>query len=274
MNKILLLSFCAFLALNGCGRLEKKSESPQLKSYKLIDAGRSDEAIVLMERELEANPENRSYRMTLASAYAHKAGFKIQKLLPLIKNGKPLPSWKSIQKANAKKSKTELATLKLSWHLRNYLHFMETYRSIPDIHEDKIGYLRAAIETMQVLEKPYPEEALYRTVLNVLLLKYQIQNEILGKKKSQDTCKIDLSFIEDRIKSVGETLIDMMSDMEIVTPKKKKEYSELREDTVEVVFNAKVTLELMKFNGALSDADLASLASRSGYDNLFGCEVH
>jgi hypothetical protein len=82
--KILMLVCIA--SCFGCGKKTNKNEQDEvvLKSYRLIDSDRADEAIELLENHLSKDSTNNTYKSVLASAYAHKGGVKIQKFIPIV----------------------------------------------------------------------------------------------------------------------------------------------------------------------------------------------
>jgi hypothetical protein len=55
-----------------------------LESYRLIDLGRQDEAVAMLESRLNENPNDLELRMAAASAFASKAGVKAADFVPVI----------------------------------------------------------------------------------------------------------------------------------------------------------------------------------------------
>ncbi len=81
----------------GCGR-HHTAESTKVRAYRLIDAQRTDEAIALIEMALDKDPGNYEYKVVLASAYAHKAGFRIQRLISVMDHAKEMSGIKDPEK--------------------------------------------------------------------------------------------------------------------------------------------------------------------------------
>ena len=102
------LSICSLLCLFslGCSR-HRAPETTSVRAYRLIDAQRTDEAITLLEASLDKDPNNYDYKVILASAYAHKAGFRIQRLISVMDHIKEMSAIKDPEKLPVQNLKDE-----------------------------------------------------------------------------------------------------------------------------------------------------------------------
>lgn len=218
-------------ALCGCTyNKSNENETPVLKAYRLIDQQRSDEAIEIMERALEAEPDNYEYKVTLASAYSHKAGLKIQKLVPVIlkaqeseQNRTQLEKKLSIS-TNAQNDQAQKYVINLVTLLMQFSGYIETYRAIPEIDADKVIYLKYAVqllyETGNQIKK---SDALLRSIMNVVLFKHIVaKNFMYGSEirpeGSYEECNLDFKKINEKLEEPAKILIDVFSDVGLVYP--------------------------------------------------------
>lgn len=233
----------------GCGNKEDHgSQDPVIKAYQLIDEHRTDEAITLLENELSDNPDNYQYKVVLASAYAQKAGIKIQKLIPLVKQ------FDGFKKANAastsknkKKSYSEQvneSVINTSIMLNTFANTLATYAAIPLLTAEQAVYLRYTIYLLNSVDNKdlNPEDVTYRAILEVILLKHNISEKLVGEfmepaVKDEVHCRIDIGTLNDSIIEAGKLLIDIYNDIGFSNPKQAKKMQQLSQDTSEVISN-------------------------------------
>jgi hypothetical protein len=229
IRRLLFFVSLAAVLSSGCARDNKKKEDDViLSAYRLIDADRDDEAIVLLEGKLDKG-ENAQYQAVLASAYAHKAGIKVQKLIPAVKLAGKIPDVVK-PKAEKKKTKegaeTDLLAEQGSSILMMSSVFLEVFKAIPSVTADGSVYLKHAIYLLDGLgNRQHKRDAVYRAVLNIVLLKRTITEEFVAKiasGKKSGNCSVDVSHLNATLASVGSILVDIFTDVAYVDGKQKK----------------------------------------------------
>lgn len=246
--------------LASCAPKPKVQEGPVLKADRLIDAHRTDEAIIFMEAQVRAHPENPEYVVTLASAYASKAGVRVQRLMKTIdtaKKYKPqLKKAESLPAMPEKSKKTDLWINQALGLLINYESYMRVYESVPVIDQEHVVYLNQAISLLDGLgSKPRPSDALYRAILRILLVKSQL-NELFSASsgiivQTDTSCAINTQKINDRMTEIGQNLIYVYQDLGVAQPDKAKKYK----NEIDQITNAVTNLTTLNDSAIiLSDA--------------------
>ncbi len=239
----LILTIIMSITSSSCQRKDKsESEDVVLKSYRLIDENRADEAITLLEAELKITPDSYDFRSILASAYAHKAGFKIQKLAPLVTIAKKLSSLKIKKEENLKNESHK--SLDSSQSILKLNYAFEVFDTIPVILPEKIVYLDYAIHLLNSLDtKIRTEDVVYRALLKVLRLKYKISAKISvnanSNFSSNPTCKADLSGLDEYVQSVAKEFLSLIDDVKAANPDQKEKLDILSQDVEESISSFK-----------------------------------
>lgn len=241
---LILLSVCSFVTC------KKKSNPPKeevvVKAYRLIDEQRTSEAIDLLEEELKigSTANIREIKFVLASAYAHKAGIKIQVLVPavtqLYKLQNASKKKKSIQNQattatnayvnpneNLSRKPVNKIAVTLSAIFNQISATLETYAAIPTVNETQIDFLKHSIELIYSIGEPLTQEqALYRAVLEIILFKHIIEEGLLTASANIDfeiiedkNCVINVKKLNDSIVPLAHLLIDIFNDMVLANPK-------------------------------------------------------
>jgi hypothetical protein len=222
---IILISL---LSLVACGPKSKPQETDKiLTAYRLIDEQRADEAIALMENALIEEPNQDQYKEVLASAYAHKAGIKIQTLAPAITQGQKI---KSIKMAPQESSGNSNQTVQnMASMFAGFSSFFEVYAAIPLVDADHVAYLEQSIAVLNSLTKTKQENALYRAVLEIVLLKHYLADGVVGEvptasssdltaKDQKVTCQIDFEETKSNLAKLGKLFIDICGDLSLSNP--------------------------------------------------------
>ena len=220
------------LQLVGCSHKNDESEDPLLKAYRLIDLHRTDEAIALMEDKLTGQPENDDYRETLASAYAHKAGIRIQSLAPAVVESKKV---EMIEKYASELDQTIKTSDGLSMGSQVYRillgasetikNIVQVYSAVPTVSDEQSLLLRHAISLLDGLHKPSSSALLYRSVLRFVFLKYQFGQRFIGEiasSKLESICKVDLTDVTASINDCYTTLSSALNDLSGADPTLKE----------------------------------------------------
>jgi hypothetical protein len=208
-----------------------QNERPLNQVYRLIDAQRSDEAITLAEQLVDSNSSDREAKVALASAYAHRAGIKIQGLAQVVsasKNSSILASTpqSSIALVLNPGQKIDSTLTDSTLILSQILKVSQIYTSIPNIDLNGRTYLQLAIRTIDRIDDVNQTEAIYRAVLRIVLFKHLLATELLGDierpNNLEKSCLVDLNRLNDSILNLGRTLINIMADISIAHPDQEK----------------------------------------------------
>jgi hypothetical protein len=210
-----------------------------MQAYRLIDTARTDEAIALLEKNLETQPEDDELRLTLASAYARKAGFRIQTLIPVFlavkssadafqaeeKNRKAVPSGE--EESSIRSASTVFLQAK---------GLAEGFAYLPSIEENVIVYLDHAIHILEEVKKPSQSLALYRGVLRTLKLKFVMARYFARLKapspdgatgaapeskrldRSFTICGLNTEELDRLFQEIGRLSIEILKDHAIANP--------------------------------------------------------
>lgn len=227
LNFVRLGSLAILVALVGCSNKKStQSEDVILRAYRLIDEQRTDEAIDLLEECRKAQPKNEECQIVLASAYAHKAGIKIQKFVPLVndanrfqklqeaiskraakdeepvkKDNQEVPqkgSSDNPNKANGQEISNasnegrrlsgEIAALIGAIQFLNQLSLALTlFADIPEVAVPDRAYLEHSIALLAELGDHRKKYAtVYKVLLEIVLLKHVLTNDLLGSATNSD----------------------------------------------------------------------------------------
>ncbi|MDZ4678688.1 MAG: hypothetical protein SGI74_14415 [Oligoflexia bacterium] len=271
---------CASM-LAGCSKKEDKKQNTVLEAYRLIDEQRTDEAIELLESAITKEPSNTEYKVVLASAYAHKGGIKVQKLVPIInhseklkKLGEKLPE---LNKAEAKSQRVNQAALNLSAVLVRFAGFLEAYASVPLATPNQATYIRHAIYILNELgNKVKPEDALYRAVLEIVLLKHILAENFVGEflepaNKEETTCRIDLGNVNDAAITLGKLLIDILNDIGFSNPDQAEAMKRMANETSETVSNLTIFFTSATVVDEVSNIFVRQAAVQHGFGKIIKC---
>ncbi len=280
--KVTLVLSLAFSALFGCGT---KSESQQndnvLKAYRLIDEQRTDEAIELLETSLTQDPSNTEYKKVLASAYAHKAGIKIQKLVPALnqsdklkKLNDKLPELASSQSTT---EKVNAGALNIALLLTRFAGFFEAYASVPMVDNSQAAYLTHAIYLLNDIGSQIKQEdVLYRAVLEIVLFKHILSDGLIGefiapKTKDEQTCRIDLGNVNDTIVRLGKLMIDVYNDIGFANPKQAGDMKKMAEQTSDSISNITIATTTVTVLDEAATLFLKQAALQNGFGKIIKC---
>lgn len=224
------------------------------RAYRLIDAQKPTEAIQLLESALQKEPDNRTYRMALASAYAHRAGFKIQKLIPVLYKAQ---AYQNLQQSQLDPAGPSIKPLAFNAaQLVDRTHALsQVFASIPAVSQENSEDLIQAIDTMKELgPELLPEEAIYKVVLQVILFKHYLELSLLGPSPAQnpaqlEKCRIDTQSFTESFQQVSELLLDIYQDLGMAHPSQIPTLQRLTEET------QKSRVEILKTANSFNSMD-------------------
>ena len=280
--KVTLILSLAVSTLFGCGaKNESQQNDTVLKAYRLIDEQRTDEAIELLETSLTQNPSNSEYKAVLASAYAHKAGIKIQKLVPAINQSGNLKKMNDkLPEIGSNKSTTDKVNdgaLSIAMLLTRFAGFFEAYASVPVVTKDQATYLTHAIYLLNDIgSQMKQEDVLYRAVLEVVLFKHILAEELIGEfvspqTKDEQTCRIDLGNVNDTIVKLGKLMIDIYNDIGFANPKQAGDMKKMAEQTSDSVTNITIATTTVTVLDEAATIFLRQAAIQNGFGKIIKC---
>jgi hypothetical protein len=261
----LILISLVFLASSACQKKRRAEDSALVSAYKLIDAQRTDEAIQLLEAESgKMKPGDVDYartRVALASAYAHKAGIKVQRFSKLLQIGKIKIKFKQkiSNKAVTGAEAVDNFLVSLSGMLKGLAGISAVYTSIPTLNSTEERYLIYAIRILDGLDDKELRQGdyVYRAVLRAIYLKHYISThlfeETTGDVVSVRTCKVDFNRFSTAVLAVAKVGIAIFDDLSFAQPKKAKEFQQSRQQLANV---ASDLTAISTFASLLDDASL------------------
>ncbi len=233
MGHILKLFVSAFTlaALSMCLSCTKRSEpaaaDPILESYRLIDAGRYDEAIALLESTKQNAPDKQRHLEALSSAYAGYAGVDLKSLSSVINEISNLEKLESNSNTPLSDRKVDRFIVSVIEIVRQAYGFMSIYSAIPSIPQNKLIFLTEAIKTLDGLPAILPRNALYRAILRIVemksLLAIELETSVIAvqvssRNSTEQDCKIDLSELGQLVLKLAERLAKTLIDVRIARP--------------------------------------------------------
>jgi hypothetical protein len=268
--------------LTGCGATPKdEKEETVISAYRLIDEQRTDEAVALLESALEKDPKNYEYKSVLASAYAHKSGIKIQKLVAAINASDKLKSFND-PLAGAKPDQTNDNRVDTSANstitlLSRFSDVLKTYSTIPVVDATQAIYLKQGIYILNDLGSEIkPEDALYRAVLEIVLFKHILANQLIGEfiepaTKDKKSCIVDFSTLNSAIVDLGKLLIDIYNDAGIINPKQAATSKELAEQVKDAILNISTVTTAVTVADETVNVLLKQAAIQNGFGKIIKC---
>jgi hypothetical protein len=235
---------------------------------------------------LQKNQGDYDLQVALASAYAHKGGFKIQKLMPAFKSADEIKKLakerKKQQKPSTEKPKKEeiqltgsdRTTRDISDLLVKASKFVNIYTSIPSITVEEAVYLNHAIYLLDELKSSIlPPEALYRAVLRIVQLKHLIAKDFQENEFSSEgfTCNDGLTQGTKRLLDVSQVIVHIISDLVIVNPKDAEVLNSITLQISESVSHLTSVSTSLIVLEETSNAYLQQSAIQQGFGNLFKC---
>lgn len=221
---VLMLS----VVFSGCGQKAKTQKDPVVESYRLIDENRTDEAIELLESELKANPtkdQKLKMKLALASAFAHKAGVRVNKLVNMVKKLEPVSKIElkrdPLEPSASANEKIDQQILGITQMIKAFSGVLDFYAAIPNLQQSSdVSFVKNAVSILEDIEDIKPEDALYRAILRIIVFKHSIA-DLIGQSSplQMNDCKPDLLDLSARLSNAGYIFIELLSDLAIASPK-------------------------------------------------------
>lgn len=220
--KILLFAF-VFSLLSCHGKEEPVTREKSLsKGFSLLDQGIYDEAIEYFA-DLAAHDPHYHVKMAWASAYAGRAGVKLEQLYSFIvvKNVEPLEF--SLLGLPKDKQASEL--------MKQLSKYVEHWNHIPVVVTEKRNDLSSAVKILDGLDQPGAR--LYSAALRLVIIKsavltgmetWKVSTEVKAKAK---ICTDDLYPYFKWAFRILDEVISLSADLQVAFPDRKKEYEDI-----------------------------------------------
>lgn len=280
--KIVIALLISLLVLSCAEKEVVQNEQTTLEAYRLIDSNRTLEAIELLESRLENDPNNYEFKVALSSAYAHLAGFKIAKLVPIITSAENLQ--KVLKQKKIDDEADQIPTLrdgepkekkikKSSW-ISQVAAFSEVYQSIPDFRTkaDQV-FLSYAIRLLDDLgENVKPSEAIYKVALRIVLIKSLISKFELESSDLENDCKVDVQKTKKVVTELSSLTLSGFKDLLIARPKDKLKIEEVFNSFQKSVLTTQKTLDQLSLANELTKVNLAANPLTRQFSQIFLCQ--
>lgn len=224
MRRLIQLTLIAVLFLTlGCQSKEEPEtrESRLSAGHRLIDQGQWDEAIAYLKK-LEQQDPHLHVKLALASAYAGRAGVRIEKIYAFltVKALSPFTLAPAVVRAESK-------TQELMQSLARYVAHWE---KIPELQAAGRRDLEQAVKVLQGQNEPGAH--LYAATLRVVLLKSVVQEGLRNWDELQDgkICSDEMRPYYDWALLLLQNLAVISEDLSRAFPEKKAEYQKYRDE--------------------------------------------
>lgn len=277
---LFILLFSAMACENKQNRI--KEETPTLKAYRLIDEQRTDEAIEVLEVELQKEPHQIEYTSALASAYAHKAGIKIQKLIPVVTQADRVNKLKDkfieISDKHSASEKINDSAVNTSIFLIKLSTMIDAYAAVPVLTKEEAVYLKHAIGLLNKIGKNITaDDVLYRAVLEIILFKHIFAENLIGDfitpaRPGNAKCRVEIGRLNDTLITLGKLLIDIFNDLGYIRPKQADSMKRLSLATSEAISNLTLTTTAIAVLDETSNILLKQALLQQGLGKIIRCD--
>lgn len=191
MKRLIMLSILIPVFFLGCQKKKETYASDYEQAQVLMEEGKYNSVITLLEPALAKRPEDQSMRLLLASAYAARGGVFITSFTSLAKSFLSNP-------VGATSPTREAALLESIQQIKSYL---EKFNSIPNIETDKQWMdVERAFSIIEMDSNNSGGAAAYAGLLRLVSFRYQllIQENFFAISSCQITAKfllVKLNFI-------------------------------------------------------------------------------
>lgn len=244
LARILILAL-TLTTLAACSKGRVKRTDVVSRAYQMIDAQQPDQAIKLLERALEDEPENKSYKTVLASAYAHRAGFKVQKLVPILKQAQDFQRLQGNKEPGD--GKVKAVAFDLGSLVNKSSALAQVFDSIPNVAVERLPDLQHAISILADLGPEInPSDAIYKAILEIILFKHYLVENLLGENpaatnQALERCQIQVNLFVETFQVLASLLQEIYVDLRIAHPGQTATFDRLSEETKTAVETALTT---------------------------------
>lgn len=242
------------LLIYGCSQSKPKSEeSTLLRSYRLIDSDKEDEAIGLLSHELQVrdsqapegtdqSAEATQLRVTLASAYAKKAGLTIREIARAYDLARSLASFKISKENLVNPTENDQKVTDLSNLVLQEIRLIQTITVIPKVEQDQQLYLYQSIRILNSISNLSPADLIYSVIVKVVYVRTLLESNqikaILPKiVKENNQCVAKLSEFRNYLQKATKILLSAYDNLATALPEKKEEILNSSRSLVELSSN-------------------------------------
>lgn len=222
---IKLILFASVFSLLSCQTKEQPvtRESRLSEGHKLIDQGRYNEAVSYFKKFLQEDPHPH-VKMALASAYAGRAGIRIEKIYTFVV---------------LRDFQTEIAPLdglsldqQTQSLVRSLSQYARHWKKVPLLLERGREDISAAVAVLD--QEGNSGARLYSAVLRVVLLKSVVEQGLQswGQVQKFNLCSDQLQPYFQWMIDLTDTLMLISRDLQQAFPAQKKEYAKYEADLV------------------------------------------
>lgn len=198
-------------------------EAALRKGFAMMDEGKSSEAINYFA-ELAERDSHFHVKIAWASAYAHRAGLRIEKIYSFTALSPRTQDFSLPMNGLSFDQKTTVL-------LQNIQSFLSRWERIPTLNASARSDLQSAVQILS--QETEPGARLYSAILRVVLLKSVSQeaNVNWSALQSQTVCGKQLKSFYSWAVQVLEQLSVLSEDLEIAFPKEAQNYREIKNKT-------------------------------------------
>ena len=223
LSLILSLVLCA-----ACTSSHESSDSDEvLVGYRLIDQGKSNEAIEHFQILVERDQDSDEYRRGLSSAYALRGGFKIQNLIQPMKEVEAADKNKE-EVQNLVNSLIEkdpvFAELKkfVGVHME-LLVFIRKFQAVPTASVAEREDLQLSMSVLRSMKVMTQGDYLYMAILKTLILK---SNLVHSPAVEFETCDDMFHLMQKRLVDLYSDYGQILSFLNNANPSREDQYAE------------------------------------------------
>jgi len=263
-----LLSLLIYLnlLLLGCSHPSEKTQRSEkenkiLDAKRLIDQNDDERAIRILEEMKTADPGDHDVLVTLASAYAHRGQFKIQKMIGIV--SEIVRNSQKLERDGEKGNDKENESIPMARLARQLNAFLNVYEKIPLVEVSQNEDLETALLLLHQIPPHLMESAdyLFRGAIRLFTFKFQMGSPIQESGEwSQDSCRTGQEKLKQRLMLAGQSLVLVLDDFISAAPKEAETLNESRS-------RIKESLLKMRDSGALNKWGVESMALYLQFDN-------
>lgn len=254
----ILLAVVALSGSVGCDRSPSgPSESISVRSSRLIDEQRTEEAIQLLEPHVRANPDDIDAAVSLSAAYAHKAGFQFRNfygmLNQILEHSKRLKA--EPDPVNTESASTaERAIATWTHHSGRMFGLIRIFEAIPSLTKSNIEFVRHGVQILNSKEQLLrPKDRAFRVLIRAVIIKHLLTQiaeprapvaspKKDGQNPNQKICFVDFRAVDKYINTPGGELISLFGDMSWIQPNGNEAFARTISDIRNSVSNINVFL--------------------------------
>lgn len=251
VTTFILISFIMGLTTTACGPQKNGTESILVRSYRLIDENRMDEAITLLTQEQKQNPSEQ-VNVTLASAYAKKSGLSIREITKSFSQAQAIASVDTSSLTESPNYFDQNIGQLGKLTTVNSQHF-RFFSVVPKIEESKIIYLEYACKLLNSTQLTDPANHIYAAIIKIVLARSYLS---LSKPQMSVVSSLD-DFKKPLLKS-SRFIASATGNFLAAMPEKQKEIAEFQTQLNSLIDQLALTEFNVSFNQGMQEPNFAA----------------